>query len=56
MVDKTSEEIAALTAEVEKLTMALRGFKTRNPDLTGYNPNGKERRHGAMQTSYRGAA
>jgi methyl-accepting chemotaxis protein len=59
MVDQTSDQIDALAGEVEKLTMALRGFKTRDPDVKfGHNTAGPERRHpeySAMQAR-RGAA
>jgi methyl-accepting chemotaxis protein len=43
MVDKTSNQIGELTAEVERLTLALRGFKTRDLQTAGMSPAGRPR-------------
>ena len=44
MVDKTSNQIADLTSEVERLTIALRGFKSRDPNRDAPNLGRDDRR------------
>jgi methyl-accepting chemotaxis protein len=53
MVDRTSEQIAALTREVEQLTQALRDFKTRDVTKDGQRLDGPERRASVLQGSAR---
>jgi len=44
MVDKTSDQIIDLSNEVEKLTEALRGFKTSDPAFDAARGSGPDRR------------
>jgi methyl-accepting chemotaxis protein len=48
MVDGTSRQIADLTSEVERLTIALRGFKSRDPnsDVPALDRNDRRRTEG----------
>lgn len=44
MVDRTSHQIADLTSEVERLTIALKGFKSRDPNRDAQNLGRDDRR------------
>jgi methyl-accepting chemotaxis protein len=44
MVDRTSHQLADLTSEVERLTVALQGFKTRDPITDAPNLGAGDRR------------
>jgi methyl-accepting chemotaxis protein len=56
MVDKTSNQISELTGEVERLTIALKGFKSRDPSRDAPDLGHDERRHEGGAPRRRSAA
>jgi methyl-accepting chemotaxis protein len=53
MVDKTSGQIIELTTEVERLTQAMRGFKTRDPAVQAMRTDGPDRRDRSVHNASR---
>ena len=56
MVDKTSNQIADLTGEVERLTIALKGFKSRDPNRKALDLGHDDRRRKGVASGRQTAA